>query len=128
MDREKEINMVTLRDILELTWAVTELTLDVREPELDRLIMSYKIGEGCNEDNATVHQKHRINKGELTMIDAKINWFGSKGSKGDGWGNIWKNIPKELLEMEVIHFTLSSRGSWEGKLLMAHLVPVQMGL
>lgn len=118
--------MVTLRDILELTWTVTELTLDVREPEHDKLIMSYIIGEGCNEDNATVHQKHRINKGELTMIDAKINWFGSKGSKGDGWGNIWANIPKDLLEMEVTHFIQCSRGSWNGSELIAHLTPIQI--
>lgn len=34
--------MVTLRDILELTWTVTELTLDVREPESGEVNLKWK--------------------------------------------------------------------------------------
>lgn len=115
--------MVTLRDILELTWTVTQLSLDVREPENEKLIISYKIGEGCNEDNATVHQRHMIANGELIMIDKKINYFGDAGRKGDGWGSNYNNIPAELLSMQVTHFIQASRGSWRGSKLIAHLTP-----
>jgi len=117
--------MVTLKDILELTWTVTHLSLDVREPEHERLIQSYEIGEGCNEENATVHQRHRMAKGDLVMIDKKINYFGTKKGKSveNGWGTIFDNIPADLLAMEVKHFRQSSRGCWDGTALTAHITP-----
>lgn len=113
--------MVTLKEILELTWTVTELDLWVRDPN-GYLIKEYIIGEGCNEESATVHQKHRINKGELEMIDLKINYFGDKGRNGDSWGSKFNEIPKELLNLNVTHFRQSPRyGSWNGSELTATL-------
>ena len=113
--------MTTLKEILELTWTVTELDVTVREPN-GHFIKQYIIGEGCNEETATVHEKHRMNKGELEMIDRKINYFGDKGRKGDGWGSKFSEIPKELLSLKVTHFRQSSRyGSWKGSELTASL-------
>ena len=113
--------MTTLKEILELTWTVTELNVTVREPN-GHLVKQYIIGEGCNEETATVHQKHRINKGELEMIDRKINYFGDKGRHGDGWGSKFTEIPKELLDLKVTYFRQSSRyGSWSGTMLNADL-------
>ena len=115
--------MVTLKDILDLTWTVTQITLYLREPEHEKLIKEYVIGEGCNEENATVHQKYLINKGELEMIDKNINYFGTKKGKSveNGWGTIFKNIPAELLDKEVTHFSQSSRGGWDGTELLIHV-------
>lgn len=113
--------MTTLKEILELTWTVTELDVTVREPN-GKLIKQYKIGDGCNEENATIHEKHRINQGELELIDRKINYFGDKGRNGDGWGSKFNEIPKELLDLKVTHFRQSSRyGSYTGTTLTASL-------
>lgn len=115
--------MVTLKDILELTWTVTHLSLDVREPEHERLIQSYEIGEGCNEENATVHERHRMAKGDLVMIDRKINYHGDNGKKGEGWGTNFNNVPADLLDMQVIHFRQTSRYDGEGTMITAHITP-----
>lgn len=113
--------MTTLKEILELTWTVTELDVTVREPN-GHFIKQYIIGEGCNEESATIHEKHRINKGELEMIDRKINYFGDEGRKGDGWGSKFSEIPKQLLDLKVTHFRQSSRyGSWNGSELTVSL-------
>lgn len=113
--------MTTLKEILELTWTVTELDVTVREPN-GHFIKQYIIGEGCNEESATIHEKHRINKGELEMIDRKINYFGDEGRKGDGWGSKFSEIPKQLLDLKVTHFRQSSLyGSWSGTVLDADL-------
>lgn len=113
--------MVTLKEILELTWNITKLDLSVRDTN-NYLIKEYIIGEGCNEENATVHQKHRMSKGELEMIDRKINYYGDKGKKGEGWGTKFNEIPKKLLDLKVTHFRQSSRyGSWSGTMLNADL-------
>ena len=113
--------MTTLKEILELTWTVTELDVTVREPN-GHFIKQYIIGEGCNEENATIHEKHRINKGELEMIDRKINYFGDEGRKGDGWGSKFSEILKQLLDLKVTHFRQSSRyGSWNGSELTVSL-------
>lgn len=113
--------MTTLKEILDLTWTVTELDVTVREPN-GHFIKQYIIGEGCGEETATVHQWHRIKKGELEMIDRKINYFGDNGRKGDGWGSKFSEIPKELLSLKVTHFRQSSRyGSYTGTELTASL-------
>lgn len=113
--------MTTLKEILDLTWTVTELNVTVRDTK-GYLIKQYIIGEGCGEETATVHQWHRIKNGELEMIDRKINYFGDKGRKGDGWGSKFNEIPKELLDLKVTHFRQSSRyGSYTGTDLTATL-------
>lgn len=115
--------MTTLKEILELTWTVTELDVTVREPN-GHFIKQYIIGEGCNEESATVHQWHEIKKGKLEMIDKKINCFGDKkgNSVESGWGSKFSEIPKELLDLKVTHFRQSSRyGSWNGSELTASL-------
>ena len=113
--------MTTLKEILELTWTVTELDVTVRDPN-GYFIKQYIIGEGCGEETATVHQWHRIKKGELEMIDRKINYFGDRGRKGDGWGSKFSEIPKQLLDLKVTHFRQSSRyGSYTGTELTASL-------
>lgn len=115
--------MTTLKEILELTWTVTELSLDVREPDTEKLIQHYEIGEKQNEENATAYQLHEIQQGRLTMIDANINYYGRLvGNKVEmGWGSDFKQIPAELLEMEVTHFSQRGRGNWPGTQLTAHL-------
>lgn len=115
--------MVTLKELLELTWTVTRLSLNVRDPEHGHLVMAYVIGEGCNEEAATIHQRHRMAKGELTMIDKKINYYGDNGKKGEGWGTNFNNVPADLLAMEITFFRQTSRGGWRGSELTADLVP-----
>ena len=99
--------MVTLREILDLTWTVTCLTVDVRTPE-GRLIKCHRFGEGENEVNASMYDYHRIKSGELELHDVKINHHGDevRGTSEMGWGTNFSVIPDELLDGEVTHFKM----------------------
>lgn len=103
--------MITLRDLLDATWTVTLLHVDLRKPD-GELIQSYILGEGQCEDIATAEQKSDMHAGKLEMIDAKINHYGDVYKNGNwesGWGTNFRAIPKNLLDAEVVHFHQKSR-------------------
>lgn len=116
--------MITLRDLLDATWDVTLLRVDLRKPD-GELIQRYILGEGQCEDIATAEQKSDMNAGKLEMIDAKINHYGDiykNGNWESGWGTNFKAIPKSLLDAEVVHFHQKSRyGTNTGSELSAWL-------
>ncbi len=97
--------MVKLGDLLDIIWRVTEL--DVRAYDNNRLQHEWIFGEQVDE---TVHQWYSRTKGELSIIDRKINLHGDQIRKNGlwetGWGPNKKNIPQEILDAEVTHMNL----------------------
>ena len=97
--------MVKLGDLLDIIWSVTEL--DVRAYDNNRLQHEWIFGEQVDE---TVHQWYSRTKGELSIIDRKINLHGDQIRKNGlwetGWGPNKKNIPQEILDAEVTHMLL----------------------
>lgn len=110
--------MVKLEDLLGIIWTVTELRVCAYDDY--RLQHEWIFGEKVEE---TVHQRHRREKGFLSIIDRKINFHGDQKRKDglweSGWGVNKKNIPQEILEAEVWHMNLFD--SWypdhDGKML-----------
>lgn len=114
--------MVTLKELLELTWNCTLLDVSMRTEE-GRLLMQYIIGEGQSEENATIGQWNDIKQGMLTMIDKSINMHGRnvRGTSEIGWGTDFKAIPPELLKAEVTHFSQRPRPQGKGSQIRADL-------
>lgn len=110
--------MVKLEDLLGIIWTVTELRVCAYDDY--RLQHEWIFGEKVEE---TVHQRHRREKGFLSIIDRKINLHGDQKRKDGLWEYGWavnkKNIPQEILEAEVWHMNLFD--SWypdhNGKML-----------
>lgn len=123
MIQQKPIRLV---DILPLIWDIVELDLSVREKPMGRLIMRYRIGPGCNEDNLSYSEWHDVKAGKLVVMDIKINAHGDKLKNGQSemaWGVELKRIPEEFLGMQVDHMLIW--GCSNGYTLSADLsVPV----
>jgi hypothetical protein len=117
--------MTTLRQILELTWTITDIIADLREAN-GQLIKTYKLGKGHNEETATIYEKSAINRGELELMDISINHHGRPTRGGQSemrWGTDFKAIPDFLLDAEVTFFRQSSE-----HYLSVDLTPIQMTL
>ena len=97
--------MVTLGDLLDIIWRVTEL--NVTAYDNSRLQHEWIIGEHVEE---TVHQWHDRKRGILSIIDKKINLHGDilrkNGLWETGWGVNKNNIPPAILAAEVTHMLL----------------------
>lgn len=124
--------MITLRDLLDATWDVTLLRVDLRKPD-GELIQRYILGEGQCEDIATAEQKSDMNAGKLEMIDAKINHRGdikSNGMSEIAYSPNLDGIPADLLETQVTSFYQRDRtfGGEKGSMIHAHVCRVQQTL
>lgn len=116
--------MTSLKELCDLAGNCLKLTVDVRYQD-GHLYKEYIIGEGQNEDNATVHMKSDMMKGTLEMIDTRIN---AHGNGEMGWGMIWSGVPKWIQSAEVTHFFQTSCGGLGGSAIMAHVVPEKIPL
>ncbi len=116
--------MTTLRELCDLAGTCVKLTVDVRYQN-GILFREYIIGEGQNEDIATVHMKSDMVKGTLEMIDTRIN---AHGGGEMGWGMIWSGVPKWIQNAEVTHFYQTSCGGRGGSEIMAHVIPDKIPL
>ena len=100
--------MVTVSDLLDIIWDVTEL--EVNAYDNYRLQHRWIIGENIDESH---HQWYERKKGELSIIDRKINHHGDKTNRGclweTGWGANKKNVPSQILAAEVTHMLLIER-------------------
>ena len=98
MEKAKE---VTLRDLLPLMWTITKLDVIVRN--MGALVQEYIISEDATE-KLSVHQRLRMDDGQLTAIDIKVNSHGDPTRSGAemGWGVEENRIqPKGILDMTV---------------------------
>lgn len=123
--------MVKLKDVLPLMWTITQLNLDVRTPE-GLLIRQVIIGDGCDETNCGRYSSEKVEKGELEIINTKVNFHGQRDRHGYsemGWGVDLKKIPKWLLELEVTSMRQTQTWGDGGSRFTAHLAkPETIGM
>ena len=108
--------MMTLKDLFEVHWNVIELNITGRNPE-GRLIHQWIYGENIY---VSIHMKRRVDEGELTIVDKKINYHRDLKSDGGaemGWGVKEKVLPKALITAPVTRLMFSSKH--EGSLVYA---------
>ena len=107
-------DMITLNELFEVTWNITELDVMARDPG-GHLLHEWIFGQDVVE---TIHMYHRRIAGELTIRQEKINHHGEDTGRGTseiGWGVKEQMIPKELRESPITHLIMSNRRSGETK-------------
>lgn len=102
--------MITLKDLFEVTWTVTELIVTARD-ETGVFRHKFYFSPGAPE---TMPQGVRSDTedGKTTYIWSRINEHGKPTRSGSemGWGVNIKKIPKEILNAEIMHLSMS--GQW----------------
>lgn len=104
--------MITLNELFNVTWDITELDITARRPD-GHLLHEWIFGENVVE---TIHMYHRRLEGELTIRQVKINHHGEDNGRGTsemGWGVKEELIPKELREAPITHLIMSNRSHGE---------------
>lgn len=124
--------MIILKELIKAAGTVTRLELDLRKPD-GRLIKQYYIGEGMNEEGVSEHVWDRVKRGQVELIDTKINHRGDKAPNGMSETRFWANldgIPADLLETQVTSFWQSDRtfGGDKGSVIHAHVCRIQQTL
>lgn len=124
--------MIILRELIKAAGTVTLLELDLRRPD-GRLIKQYKIGEGINETTVSEHVRRFVEKGQMELIDVKINHRGdikSNGMSEIAYSPNLDGIPADLLETQVTSFYQRDRtfGGEKGSMIHAHVCRVQQTL
>ena len=103
---------MTLRELFEVFWSITEVSVTAREPGSMQFIHKWEYSEGIT-DRETIHQYHDRMDGKLTLVDVKINAHGdpARGGSEIGWGVKEKLFPKEMLDAPITHMNVHSRHS-----------------
>lgn len=91
---------MTLREIFEAFWTITELTITARSPE-GMFLHEWIYGPEVYE---TLKMKHDQAEGKLTICRQKINAHGdpTRGGSEIGWGAKKKLFPEEILDASVM--------------------------
>lgn len=93
---------MTIRDIAEVTWAITTLDITARD-ESTRYLHRWIIGErAAQEQPAGIRWDWRA--GRISLMPRKINAHGDCKANGQpemGWGLKPETVPKELLDAPV---------------------------
>lgn len=118
--------MITLRDLLETTWDVTLLDLDVRHAD-GKLIKHVVIGKDYVPSQFQLEDEA---KGLFEYICSDINKYGRNKTQGN-WISYFeidfKQIPNNYLGMEVDTVRwLKGRYRFDGQELAVTVVPIQM--
>ena len=92
---------MTLRELFEVMWSITELRVTARDPD-GTFIHEWIYGPNVYE---TSHMYNDRIEGKLTIVKEKINAHGdpTRGGSEMGWGVKEKLIPKELLDAPMTH-------------------------
>lgn len=98
--------MMTLRDLFDVFWTVTEVSITARKDD-GEFLHQWIYGENINE---TLHMYHDRMAGKLTLVDGKINAHGdpTRGGSEIGWGVKTKLFPKDLLDAPITHMGVRS--------------------
>lgn len=93
---------MTLRDLFEVMWAITEVRITAREPEEHKYIHKWIYGPHVHE---STHMYYDRMHGKLSIIDCKINAHGDvvRGGAEMGWGVKANLFPKELIDAPITH-------------------------
>lgn len=128
-DAVRGIEMITLKELIQLNETVTLLELYVRQPS-GRLIKRAIVGQPYK---LSMQQEHDQTDGKLEYLDRNINKQGRPGRNGQtemAFSMDWKQIPKEYLDAEVteIHWLRERYGHVSGSVLDCTIVPIQLRL
>ena len=128
-DAARGIEMITLKELIQLNETVTLLELYVRRPD-NRLIKRAIIGQPYKLSR---QQEHDQSDGKLEYLDRSINKQGRPNRSGQtemAYSMDWKQIPKEYLDAEVtdIHWLRERYGHVSGSVLDCTIVPIQLRL
>lgn len=98
---------MTLKDLLDVLWTVVEVDITARDPE-GVFLHEWIYGPDIK---VSAHMAYEINKGKLTVVNAKVNEHGNpKGSSIEmGWGVNKKLFPKDIIEALIKHMTVGNR-------------------
>lgn len=103
--------MMTLKDLFETFWTITEVRITAREPETGIFIHEWIYGPAIG---VSTYMRYDIADGKLTVVDGKINAHGdqTRGGSEIGWGVKEKLFPKKLIEAPITH--MSATNKWHG--------------
>lgn len=96
--------MMTLRELSEVMWTITHVTITARDADL-KFLHEWQFGPGITE---SLHMYHKRMAGKLTIVDKKINYHGDPTRNGTemAWGLKTKELPKELLDAPITHLSI----------------------
>ena len=105
--------MITLRDLFEVTWDITELDITAREPETMTYVHRWLYVEDIYE---TIYMYHARKAGRLSIINDKINHHGepTRGGSEIGWGVNEKLLPAEIIDAPATHLLMMPRSRGRG--------------
>lgn len=101
--------MMTLRDLFEVYWTITEVHLTVRDAD-GKFLHRWIFAEGIT-DRETIHMYHDRKAGKLTLMDVKINRHGDPARGGGsemGWGINEQLFAKAMLDAPIRHMGVMS--------------------
>lgn len=105
--------MITLRELFDVTWDITELDVTAREPETMTYVHQWLYGDGITE---TIHMYHERRAGRLSIIEGRINHHGepTRGGSEMGWGVDEKLFPADIIDAPVTHLVMTPRSRGNG--------------
>lgn len=97
--------MMTLKDLFETFWTITEVRITAREPKTGAFIHEWIYGPAIS---VSTYMRYDIDDGKLTVVDGKINAHGepTRGGSEIGWGVKEKLFHKALLDAPVTHLNV----------------------
>ena len=90
---------MTLREIFEAFWTITEVDVTARDAN-GRFIHKWIYGPNIH---VSMFQRHEVEDGKLTIVDGKINAHGdpARGGTETGWGVKEKLFPADMLDAPI---------------------------
>lgn len=101
--------MITLRNLFQITWGITELDITAREPDTTQYVHRWLYGEKIDKP---IHIRHEQEAGRLSIIEKKIN---AHGGGEIAWGVKEKLLPADLIDAPITHLRLTSRYQGKGQ-------------
>lgn len=105
--------MITLREIFDVTWDITEVRVTAREADLH--LIHHWIYSGDIE-HLSAHQWREQQDGSLSVIKTKVNFHGTpvRGVSEIGWGVNLKAFQPEMLDARVDIMRMTPRSQGRG--------------
>lgn len=106
--------MMTLRNLFEVMWTVTELEISAYDD--NHLVHKWIYGPEALKKE-TRHQYQERMDGLLTIVEEKINAHGdpARGGTEIGWGVKLNLIPKAILDAPITHLGVMNHHSGENR-------------
>ena len=116
--------MMTLRDLFEVMWSITEIEISAYDD--NHFVHRWIYGPKAL-DKETIHQYHDRMDGNLTIVQEKINAHGepTRGGAEIGWGVKTKLFPNALIDAPVTHLGVMNINAGEYRVYASVELPVE---